>query len=207
MLDKFLQSLSQQSMTGPVEGGTIVAPVYTTTSETPNAEGLLDAEKAKEPDPPPAPPEADMPAEEPGMAMPAGSDRTVGNGLSAFMVAASGVESGGNSKARNSRTGAYGTFQIMPANWSGWAREAGVDPSDKSALNQELVAAHRMQKYYDQFGDWGAVAVAWYAGPAAAAAWIKNRNSARFNRKQGKGNEPSINEYVNKILGRMAAVG
>jgi hypothetical protein len=118
-----------------------------------------------------------------------------------FMASLSGTESGGNPHARNARTGASGTFQIMPGNWAPWAREAGVDPSDTSAEAQNRVARHKLEQYFEQFGSWGAVAVAWYAGPGAAQAWVKNPNAERFNRKQGGGDEPSINEYVARVTG------
>lgn len=128
--------------------------------------------------------------------------------LAAYMRAASGEESGGNPSATNARTGASGTFQIIPSNWPSWAKEAGVDPGDHSAAAQEKVAGHKMQEYYDQFGSWGAVAVAWYAGPEAAKHWVQNPQSPMFNQRQGPtGAEPSINQYVSTILGQMKGAG
>src|SRR5215207_3735247 len=38
-----------------------------------------------------------------------------------FLDALGEVESGGNYTARNSSSGAYGKYQIMPANWGPWA--------------------------------------------------------------------------------------
>jgi hypothetical protein len=108
-------------------------------------------------------------------------------------------ESGGNANARNPDSGAFGTYQFM--DFAAWAREAGLDPNDKSAANQRAVAKFKAQQYYDQFGDWGAVAVAWYAGPNAAKDWLENSDSPRFNDKQGGGKYPSINEYAMKVLG------
>ena len=132
-----------------------------------------------------------------------------GNGaIDVFMQALSGQESGGNPTARNSRTGAYGEFQIMPANWSPWAKEAGLSPgAPRTPENQRKVARFKLNQYYKTFGSWDAVAVAWYAGPGAAKAWLANRNTSRFHRKQGKGNEPSIQEYVNSVIGRMGKLG
>ena len=121
-----------------------------------------------------------------------------------FMAALSGQESGGNPNARNSRTGAYGEFQIMPANWGPWAKEAGLSPgAARTPENQRKVARFKLTQYHQQFGSWDAVAVAWYAGPGAAKAWLGNRNAKRFNVKQGKGNEPSINEYVGSVIRRL----
>lgn len=127
--------------------------------------------------------------------------------LDTFMAALSGQESGGDYGARNARTGAYGRFQIMPSNWAPWAKEAGLSPgAARTPANQERVARFKLQQYYRTFGSWDAVAVAWYAGPSAAKAWTKNRVAKRFDKKQGKGNEPSINEYVRSVVGKMGAV-
>lgn len=126
------------------------------------------------------------------------------DGLDKFMAALSGQESGGNYQARNARTGAYGRFQIMPGNWNAWAREAGLAAgAQQTPANQERVARFKLGQYYEKFGSWDAVAVAWYAGPGAAQAWVKDRNTSRFMRKQGKGNEPSINEYAASVIRRM----
>ena len=119
--------------------------------------------------------------------------------VDSFMQRLAGVESGGNYSATNKRTGASGKYQIMPSNWAPWAQEAGLAGAARTPENQERVAKYKMQQYYNQFKDWRAVAVAWYAGPDDAALWLKNPNNPRFNRKQGKGNEPSINEYVARV--------
>lgn len=136
----------------------------------------------------------------------AGTSGSGGGDLAAFMGADTAEESGGNPNATNARTGASGTFQIMPSNWPAWAKEAGVDPGDHSAAAQQKVAANKMQEYYDQFGSWGAVAVAWYAGPNAAAHWLQNPNAPMYNAGQGPGGkEPSINQYVGNVLSAMKA--
>src|SRR5687767_3022776 len=46
-----------------------------------------------------------------------------GIGLERFMYALGQVESGGSYTARNSSTGAYGRYQIIPSSWRAWARE------------------------------------------------------------------------------------
>lgn len=121
--------------------------------------------------------------------------------LDEFMARISGVESGGNPDVVNKDSGAHGIFQIMPANWPSWSKEAGLGANaPKTAENQRKVARFKMQQYHDQFGSWEAVAVAWYAGPGAAAEYAKNPNQARFTVKQGE--YPSISEYVGKITGR-----
>lgn len=130
---------------------------------------------------------------------------TAGGDVGALMRAmTSGVESHGDPNVENPRTHAHGAWQIMPGNWEPWAKAAGVDPADRSLDAQARVVEHVMSGYLSTFGSIDAVAVAWYAGPAAAKAWLKDPNAARFNKKQGKGDEPSINEYVGRIR---AAIG
>ncbi len=89
-----------------------------------------------------------------------------------FMSRIAGIESGGASDPTNvahPRTGAHGIFQIMPSNWSPWAREAGLSANaPRTAENQRRVARHKMQQYREQFGSWDAAAVAWFAGPDRA---------------------------------------
>lgn len=117
-----------------------------------------------------------------------------------FMTAISGQESGGNYNSTNPDSGASGRFQILPANWPAWAAEAGLGGhAPMTPENQDKVARFKMQQYYDQFGSWEAVAVAWYAGPSAAARWVTDPSAAEFQHPQGK--YPSINGYVDSVLG------
>lgn len=116
--------------------------------------------------------------------------------LDSFMTALSGQESGGNYAARNSRTGASGKYQILPSNWPSWSKEAGLPAgSAPTPKNQEYVARFKIQQYYNKYGNWEDVASAWYSGRPLSA--IRNPNT-----KQGAGNEPSINEYVQSVLRR-----
>lgn len=91
---------------------------------------------------------------------------TAGGDIDAFMRAIGGQESGGSYDATNASSGAHGKFQIMPANWPSWSREAGLgENAPQTPENQEKVARFKMQQYYDQFGSWDKVAKAWYSGP------------------------------------------
>jgi len=125
-----------------------------------------------------------------------------GGGTDAFIRAISGQESGsteGNYNAENGRTGAAGRFQIMPDNWARWAEDAGLSPdAPMTPENQNIVARHKFEEYYNEFGNWRDVATAWYAGPDA----VKWSDEAK-NRAQGNGDEPSINEYVDSVMARM----
>lgn len=125
-----------------------------------------------------------------------------GGDIEAFMQAISGQESGGNPNAVNPDSGAAGMFQIMPSNWVPWAREAGVDPNDRSAANQMRVARHKMLEYYQMFGNWSDVAVAWYAGPGNAEA----RRAGRLSGDGSEGAYPTINEYARQAMERFDAI-
>jgi hypothetical protein len=115
-----------------------------------------------------------------------------------FVNAISGQESGGNYEAVNARTGAAGKFQIMPENWAPWSKQAGLpEGSSMTPENQEVVARHMLKQLYDAHGARGA-AIAWYGGEGA----LSYSEEAK-SRKQGAGDEPSINEYADSILGRM----
>ncbi len=130
-----------------------------------------------------------------------GTPGAKGGDINAFMTAISGQESGGNYNAVNGRTGASGRFQIMPGNWPAWSKEAGLGAgAPRTPENQDKVAQFKMQQYYNQYGDWGKVAEAWYGGGGAV-----NYSPEAKARKQGGGKEPSIDEYRNSILSKMGA--
>lgn len=116
--------------------------------------------------------------------------------------AISGQESGGNYDAVNGRTGAAGKFQIMPENWPEWAEQAGIGRDAPMAPeNQEIVARNKLREYYDKYGPRGA-AEAWYGGEGAVS-WSEEAK----NRRQGNGDEPSVNEYADSVLSRMGDQG
>lgn len=124
------------------------------------------------------------------------------NEREAFINAIAGQESGGDYGAVNGRTGASGKYQIMPENWPAWAEEAGIGAdAEMTPENQEIVARYKLGEYYDKYGARGA-AMAWYAGEGSL-----NYSEEALNRKQGKGDEPSINEYANQVLSRMGKTG
>lgn len=121
-----------------------------------------------------------------------------GNEFDNLVAAIGGQESGGNYNAKNSRTGASGKYQIMPDNWPSWSQEAGLPAgAEMTPENQEIVARFKLKQYYDKYGARGA-AIAWYGGEGAL-----NYSADAMNRKQGNGDEPSINEYADSVLARM----
>lgn len=123
-----------------------------------------------------------------------------GGTFESLVNAISGQESGGDYNAVNDRTGAKGKYQIMPENWEPWAREAGLPAgSPMTPENQDYVAKFKLRQYYDKYGARGA-AIAWYAGEGAL-----NYSAEELSRKQGNGDEPSIDEYASSVTGRMSA--
>lgn len=128
------------------------------------------------------------------------------SGIDNFMRAISGQESGseeGNYNAVNGRTNATGRFQIMPENWSAWARDAGLPANaPMTSENQDRVARNKMQEYYNKFGNWRDVAIAWYGGEGA----VSYSEEAK-NRPQGNNDEPSINEYADSVMSRFEKIG
>lgn len=129
-----------------------------------------------------------------------------------FFNAVAGQESGGDYSAENGRTGAFGKYQIMPDNWPSWSQEAGLEEgAPMTPENQEKVARYKLGDYYDKYGPEGAL-VAWYSGEGNAQRWAEGKSTAMgengeysWDAKQGKGDEPSIREYVQQSLGRAGA--
>lgn len=123
-----------------------------------------------------------------------------------FVAAIGGQESSGDYNAENGRTKAYGKFQILPSNWPSWSSEYASNVLNistrelpKTPENQEAVAKYKMQQYYNKYGNWEDVASMWYSGKpfsqVVSEGWA--------DKKMGKGNEPSVREYVNSVIGRM----
>jgi hypothetical protein len=93
-------------------------------------------------------------------------------GLERFREAIGSVESGGDYRARNRGSGAYGKYQIMPANWPGWARSYLGDARARwSPPNQDRVAAAKMTALYRWLGSWERVAYWWLTGSVKTRGW------------------------------------
>lgn len=125
-----------------------------------------------------------------------------------FFKAVGAQESGGDYGATNSRTKAFGKYQILPSNWPSWAREAGLpEGAEQTPENQEKVAKYKLGQYFDKYGAEGAL-VAWYSGEQNAKRWVdgeadaigENGQHYSWDAKQGNGDEPSIREYVNSAM-------
>ena len=95
----------------------------------------------------------------------------VGNSASAppkidrFLYALGKVESGGSYTARNSSSGAYGKYQIMPASWKAWAKAyLGSSSAPQTPKNQEIVARRKVTALYHWLDAWPTVAHWWLTG-------------------------------------------
>lgn len=74
-------------------------------------------------------------------------------------------ESGGRYTERNSVSGAYGKYQIMPANWPSWARKyLGRSSAKQTAANQEKVASGKLADLHRWLAQWNRVVYWWLTG-------------------------------------------
>lgn len=77
----------------------------------------------------------------------------------------------------------YGAYQISYSNWESWCAEAGISPAPDMPWPpevQDVVAKHKMQVLYEQYGNWHDVAIVWNAGSVVSwdeAYWQKVINS------------------------------
>jgi len=86
-------------------------------------------------------------------------------GLDRFLYALGKVESGGNYYARNSSSGAYGKYQIIPNSWAAWAGAyLGNRAAPKTPRNQEIVAHRKVTSLYRWLDSWSVVAHWWLTG-------------------------------------------
>jgi hypothetical protein len=86
-------------------------------------------------------------------------------GLNRFLYALGQVESGGNYYALNPTSGAYGKYQIMPANWPAWAKlYIGSSTAPQSPANQEKVARGKVTALWKWLDTWPNVAHWWLTG-------------------------------------------
>jgi hypothetical protein len=86
-------------------------------------------------------------------------------GVNKFLYALGEVESGGNYYALNKTSGAYGKYQIMPANWPGWAKlYVGSSTAPQSPRNQEAVARGKVTALWHWLDTWPNVAHWWLTG-------------------------------------------
>ena len=82
-----------------------------------------------------------------------------------FMTALCMRETGCRHIANYDGSGAFGKWQIMPANWPTWSRDAGLGwDAPKTAANQDAVAYFKFQQLFNAYGNWADVASIWASG-------------------------------------------
>lgn len=132
------------------------------------------------------------------------------NQLDDFMNAISSLESGHNYNAVGPPTGKYGRalgrYQIMSKIWPAWAAEAGIPGADwRNPANQDRVARHKMTQYYNRYGRWDLVAVAWFAGAGTANKAERNGIASVGGLDDVLGT--TVSKYVQRIMGTMGSGG
>jgi hypothetical protein len=74
-------------------------------------------------------------------------------------------ESGGRYDLQNSASGAFGKYQIMPANWTSWAKKyLGRGRAKPTAANQEQVASAKLDALAIWLKRWDRVLYWWLTG-------------------------------------------
>lgn len=142
-------------------------------------------------------------------AAPASSGEDISSLTDDLASAITGQESGGDTEAVNSSTGAYGSMQILPSNWEEWSTEALGHVGDMNNVDDyNATAKHKLEQYVRDYGPEGA-AVAWYAGEQNGERYAKGLNTGiddegneySFDTPQSTG--PSVNEYVASVMSKM----
>jgi hypothetical protein len=93
-------------------------------------------------------------------------------GIDRFLYALGQVESSGSYTAENPVSGAYGKYQIMPANWGPWAlRYIGSSSAPQTSRNQEIVARAKVHDLHHWLARWNRVAYWWLTGSSKTSGW------------------------------------
>jgi hypothetical protein len=101
------------------------------------------------------------------------------------------------------RVQALGAYGILDINWYGtktqksWAEQAGYAGArwdDKAA--QDAVARYKVQEYFNKFGSWDAVSVAWFAGSETAKDLVE---TGTIDYSKADVNGVDIKEYVDEM--------
>ena len=101
------------------------------------------------------------------------------------------------------RVQAVGAYGILDINWNGtktqksWAEQAGYKGADwHDPAVQDAVARYKVQEYFNKYGSWDAVSVAWFAGAGNANELV---NNGTINYDLADANGQTIKDYVNEM--------
>jgi len=95
------------------------------------------------------------------------------------------------------RVQALGGYGILDINWDQWSKEAGFEGADwHDPKAQDAVAKYKAQQYFDRFGSWNAVSVAWFAGPNKAKELIED---GTIDYDKADSNGTTIKQYVDSM--------
>jgi len=89
---------------------------------------------------------------------------------------------------------ALGAYGILDINWNVWSKQAGLEGADwRDPKAQDTVAKFKVQEYYDKYGSWDLVSIAWFAGPGTANTVSKGFKQG-MDKKDNMGT--SVKDYV-----------
>ena len=101
------------------------------------------------------------------------------------------------------RVQAIGAYGILDINWTGtktqksWAEQAGYGGADwHDPVAQDAVAKYKVQEYFNKYGSWDAVSVAWFSGEGNANKLVKN---GTIDYSQADANGQTIENYVDEM--------
>ena len=97
---------------------------------------------------------------------------------------------------------ALGAYGILDINWGKWSKEAGLAGADwHDPIAQDRVAKYKVQQYFNKFGSWDAVSVAWFAGSETAKDLVE---TGTINYSKADSNGVDIKEYVSEMNDNIA---
>tara|TARA_R100001460_G_scaffold20411_2_gene42299 strand:- start:781 stop:1497 length:717 start_codon:yes stop_codon:yes gene_type:complete len=101
------------------------------------------------------------------------------------------------------RVQAIGAYGILDINWNGtktqqsWAEQAGYKGADwHDPAVQDAVAKYKVQEFFNRFGSWDAVSVAWFAGDKTAKDLVE---TGTIDYSKADSNGVDIKEYVSEM--------
>ena len=101
------------------------------------------------------------------------------------------------------RVQAVGAYGILDINWTGtktqksWAEQAGYKNADwHDPVAQDAVAKYKVQEYFNKYGSWEAVSVAWFSGEGNANKLVKN---GTIDYSASDSNGQTIENYVDEM--------